>query len=51
MLWRKMYVLALILDASSSIEGEKNLCDPLKNTLLEKFWTYILISLDVAWII
>lgn len=43
-----MYVLALILDASSSIEGKKTLCDPLQKILLEKFWTCILISLDVA---
>lgn len=27
---------------------EKNLCDPLQKILLEKFWTYILIPLDVA---
>lgn len=47
-----MYVLALILDASYRIEGEKKVMILYKqNTLLQKFWSYILIPLDVAWII
>lgn len=44
-----MYVLALILDPSYSIEGKKPLMNLYKeNALLQKFWSYILIPLEVA---
>lgn len=45
-----MYVLALILDASSSIEGKKPVWSFTKDTARE-ILDIILISLDVAWII
>lgn len=46
---KEMYVLALILDASYCIEGEKKVVILYEqNTLLQKFWSYILIPLDMS---